>query len=121
VERLRVKTPSLRERIRNLSGGNQQKIILAKWLATGPTVLMLDEPTRGIDVRAKNEIYTLINELTADGLTIVVVSSELPEVMTVSDRILVLCEGRAAEEFERDYATEEVIMHAALPRGTVTA
>jgi len=115
VERFRVKTPSLRERIRNLSGGNQQKVILAKWLATGPTVLMLDEPTRGIDVQAKNEIYELINELTAEGLAVVVVSSELPEVMTVSDRILVLCEGRATEEFDREHATEESIMHAALP------
>lgn len=121
VERFRVKTPSLRERIRNLSGGNQQKVILAKWLATGPTVLMLDEPTRGIDVQAKNEIYELINELTAEGLAVVVVSSELPEVMTVSDRILVLCEGRATEEFDRKHATEESIMRAALPGGTVTA
>ena len=89
---------------------------MAKWLATGPTVLMLDEPTRGIDVQAKNEIYELINELTAEGLAIVVVSSELPEVMTVSDRILVLCEGRATEEFDRENATEEAIMHAALAR-----
>ena len=121
VERFRVKTPSLRERIRNLSGGNQQKVILAKWLATGPTVLMLDEPTRGIDVQAKSEIYELINELTGEGLAIVVVSSELPEVMTISDRILVLCEGRATGEFERENAKEETIMHAALPGGTVPA
>lgn len=115
VKRFRVRTPSLRERIRNLSGGNQQKVILAKWLATGPRVLMLDEPTRGIDVQAKNEIYRLINELTAEGLAIVVVSSELPEVMAVSDRILVLCEGRATREFQRADATDEAIMHAALP------
>ena len=121
VERFRVKTPSLRERIRNLSGGNQQKVILAKWLATGPTVLMLDEPTRGIDVQAKNEIYELINELTAEGLSVLVVSSELPEVMTVSDRILVLCEGRATEQFDREHAAEEAIMHAALPGRTVIA
>lgn len=121
VKRFRVKTPSLRERIQNLSGGNQQKVILAKWLATGPTVLMLDEPTRGIDVQSKNEIYELINELTGEGLAIVVVSSELPEVMTISDRILVLCEGHATEEFDRENATEEAIMHAALPGGTVPA
>lgn len=121
VDRFRVKTPSLRERIRNLSGGNQQKVILAKWLATGPTVLMLDEPTRGIDVQAKNEIYTLINELTQEGLAVIVVSSELPEVMAVSDRILVLCEGCATEEFDRREATEEAIMHAALPGRTVNA
>ena len=121
LDRFSVKTPSLRERIRNLSGGNQQKVILAKWLATGPTVLMLDEPTRGIDVQSKNEIYELISELTGDGLAIVVVSSELPEVLTVSDRILVLCEGRATEEFDRANATEEAVMHAALPGGTVLA
>lgn len=121
VRRFRVKTPSLRERIRNLSGGNQQKVILAKWLATGPTVLMLDEPTRGIDVQAKNEIYTLIDELTTEGLAVVVVSSELPEVMAVSDRILVLSEGRATEEFTREDATEEAIMHAALPGRKATA
>lgn len=120
VERFRVKSPSLRERISNLSGGNQQKVILAKWLATGPNILMLDEPTRGIDVQAKNEIYTLINELTAEGLSVVVVSSELPEVMAVSDRILVLCEGSATMEFGREDATEEAIMHAALPGRTVT-
>ena len=121
LDQFRVKTPSLRELIRNLSGGNQQKVILAKWLATKPTVLMLDEPTRGIDVHAKNEIYELISELTGDGLAIVVVSSELPEVMTVSDRILVLCEGRATEEFDREHATDEAIMRAALPGEAVTA
>lgn len=121
VDRFRVQSPSLRESISNLSGGNQQKVILAKWLATGPTVLMLDEPTRGIDVQAKNEIYTLINELTAEGLSVVVVSSELPEVMALSDRILVLCEGRATKEFNREDATEEAILHASLPRKTATA
>lgn len=116
VERFRVKTPSLREKIINLSGGNQQKVILAKWLATGPAVLMLDEPTRGIDIHAKNEIYSLINELTADGLAVIMVSSELPEVMAVSDRILVMCEGRATQSFDRSEATEENILQAALPR-----
>ncbi|QEG21601.1 sugar ABC transporter ATP-binding protein [Mariniblastus fucicola] len=120
VERFRVKTPSLRERIVNLSGGNQQKVILAKWLATQPKVLMLDEPTRGIDVQAKNEIYELINELTAEGLAVVMVSSELPEVMAVSDRILVMCEGRATQEFSRDQATDEKILHAALPGRAAT-
>ena len=102
--------------IRNLSGGNQQKVILAKWLATGPKVLLLDEPTRGIDIQAKEEIYALINELTSDGLAVVAVSSELPEILAVSDRILVLCEGRPTAEFARSEATEEKIMHAALPR-----
>lgn len=115
LERFRVKTPSMNQRIRNLSGGNQQKVILAKWLATGPKVLMLDEPTRGIDIQAKNEIYALINELTREGLTVVAVSSELPEVMAISDRILVLCDGQVSAEFTREDATEEKIMHAALP------
>ena len=116
LERFRVKTPSLRRLIRNLSGGNQQKVVLAKWLATGPKVLLLDEPTRGIDIQAKKEVYALINELTADGLAVVVVSSELPEILALSDRILVLCEGRPIAEFARPEATEEKIMHAALPR-----
>jgi ABC-type sugar transport system ATPase subunit len=116
LQRFRVKTPSLQQRVRNLSGGNQQKVILAKWLATAPRVLLLDEPTRGIDVQAKQEIYALIDELTRDGLAVVVVSSELPEILAVSDRILVLCEGRATAEFPRAEATEEKIMHAALPR-----
>ncbi|HUT94640.1 MAG TPA: sugar ABC transporter ATP-binding protein [Thermoguttaceae bacterium] len=116
LERFRVKTPSLGQRIRNLSGGNQQKVILAKWLATGPKVLLLDEPTRGIDINAKKEIYAVVDELTSDGLAVVVVSSELPEILAVSDRILVLCEGRRTAEFTRTEATEENIMHAALPR-----
>lgn len=116
LERFRVKTPSLRQRIRDLSGANQQKVILAKWLAIGPQVLLLDEPTRGIDVQAKKEIHALIDELTGAGLAVVAVSSELPEILAVSDRILVLCEGRLAAEFARAEATEEKIMHAALPR-----
>ncbi len=116
LQRFRVKTSSLRQRVRNLSGGNQQKVILAKWLATAPRLLLLDEPTRGIDVRAKQEIYALIDQLTRDGLAVIVVSSELPEILIVSDRILVLCEGRATGEFSRAEVTEEKIMHAALPR-----
>jgi ribose transport system ATP-binding protein len=116
IERFRVKTPSLRQRIRDLSGGNQQKVILAKWLATGPKVLLLDEPTRGIDIQTKEEVYALINELTNDGLAVLAVSSELPEILAVSDRILVLSEGRPTAEFARAEATEEKIMHAALPR-----
>lgn len=117
LERFRVKTPSLRQRIRNLSGGNQQKVILGKWLATRPKVLLLDEPTRGIDVHAKREIYTLLDELTDDGLAVVVVSSELPEILAIADRILVLCEGRQTAEFSRAEATGEQVMQAALPRG----
>jgi ABC-type sugar transport system ATPase subunit len=116
LERFRVKTPSLGQCIRNLSGGNQQKVILGKWLATRPKVLLLDEPTRGIDVNAKREIYGLIDELTGDGLAVIVVSSELPEIFAMADRILVLCEGRQTAEFTRAEATSERVMHAALPR-----
>lgn len=116
VTRFRVKTPSLAQPVRNLSGGNQQKVILARWLATAPKVLFLDEPTRGIDVQAKREIYERIDELAREGLAVVVVSSEMPEILTVSDRILVLCEGRKTAEFLREEATEERLMEAALPK-----
>jgi len=115
VRRLNIKTPSLRQIVQNLSGGNQQKVILAKWLATQPKALLLDEPTRGIDVNAKREIYRLIDELTRAGLGIVMVSSELPEILAVSDRIIVMSEGRKTAEFSRAEANEEKIMKAALP------
>ena len=103
------------------SGGNQQKVVLAKWLATKPKVLLLDEPTRGIDVNAKNEIYKLISELAAAGLAIVMSSSELPEIMTIADRIIVLSEGRQTAELPRATATEESILKAALPRSLSVA
>jgi ribose transport system ATP-binding protein len=115
IQRFHVKTPSLRSPILCLSGGNQQKVILAKWLATHPKVLLLDEPTRGIDINAKREIYCLIDELKRSGLAVVMVSSELPEIMAVSDRIMVMCEGRKTAEFGRADATEQTIMYAALP------
>ncbi len=117
VDRLRVTTTSLDQRIGNLSGGNQQKMVLAKWLATEPKVLLLDEPTRGIDINAKKEIYALIDELAQSGLGVVMVSSELPEILGVADRIMVLCEGRRTAEFTRAEATEEKIVKAALPGG----
>jgi ribose transport system ATP-binding protein len=117
VSRLRVKTPSIEQRIVNLSGGNQQKVVLAKWLATEPKVLLLDEPTRGIDINAKKEIYALIDELAQSGLGVVMVSSELPEILGIADRIIVLCEGRKTAEFSRAEATEENVVKAALPRG----
>ncbi len=116
VERLHIRTPSLSQRVGNLSGGNQQKVILGKWLATTPKILLLDEPTRGIDINAKREIYKLIGELARGGLAVIVVSSELPEILTVSDRIAVLCEGRKTAEYIRGKATEEEIIKAALPR-----
>lgn len=116
IERLRIKTPSGKQKVRNLSGGNQQKVILGKWLATQPVVLLLDEPTRGIDINAKREIYRLIDELTEQGLAVVMVSSELPEILGLCDRIMVMSEGRKTAEFSRDEATEESILNAALPK-----
>ena len=101
---------------RNLSGGNQQKVVLAKWLATNPKVLILDEPTRGIDINAKNEIYKLILKLADEGLGIVVVSSELPEILAISDRVLVMAEGCMSAEFQIDEATEDKILNAAIPK-----
>jgi ABC-type sugar transport system ATPase subunit len=96
-----------------LSGGNQQKVVLGKWLLTGPKVLFLDEPTRGIDVGAKQEIYAEINKLAKQGLAIVLVSSELPEVLGLADRILVLHEGKMTAELSRQDATPEKVMAAA--------
>ncbi|HEY1108809.1 MAG TPA: ATP-binding cassette domain-containing protein, partial [Opitutaceae bacterium] len=121
IERFRVKTPSLDQAIINLSGGNQQKVILAKWLATNPKILLLDEPTRGIDVNAKREIYAFIDELARNGLGLIVVSSELPEVLALSDRVLVMCEGRQTAEFARAEATAEKVLAAAFPSKTATA
>jgi ribose transport system ATP-binding protein len=113
VERLDIRTPNLRQRVRNLSGGNQQKVIIARWLTLKPQVLILDEPTRGIDVGAKAEIHALMSQLAQDGVGVLMVSSELPEILGVSDRILVMREGRVAGEFARDEATQDDIMHAA--------
>lgn len=116
VDRLKIKMPSISQMVKNLSGGNQQKVILGKWLATKPTVLLLDEPTRGIDINAKRELYRLIDELTQQGLAVVLVSSELPEILGVSDRILVMSEGCKTAEYLRSEATEELILKAALPK-----
>jgi len=121
VNRLRIKAASERQLVKDLSGGNQQKVVIAKWLATKPKVLLLDEPTRGIDVNAKNEIYKLISELAAAGLAIIMSSSELPEIMTIADRIIVLSEGRQTAEFPRASTTEESILKAALPRSLSAA
>jgi len=115
LERVRLKARSLDEPVLNLSGGNQQKVVLAKWLATHPRVLMLDEPTRGIDVNAKNEIYAHIRELAAGGLAVIIASSELPEILAIADRIIVLCQGRKVAEFAHHEATAERVMQAALP------
>lgn len=114
ISALKIKTPSAKQTAKNLSGGNQQKIVLAKCLATQPKVLMLDEPTRGIDINAKNEIYKLIASLATEGLGIIMVSSELPEILAVSDRILVMADGRITAEFDGTTATEDNILKAAI-------
>ncbi|SDD21758.1 L-arabinose transport system ATP-binding protein [Geodermatophilus telluris] len=114
VEQLRVRTPSPEQQIRKLSGGNQQKVVLARWLARRPDVLILDEPTRGVDVGAKAEIYAIIDELAASGVALLVISSELPEVLGLSDRIVVMQNGRIAGELDRDEATEERILALAI-------
>jgi ABC-type sugar transport system ATPase subunit len=113
IKELAIKTAGGSEPVTSLSGGNQQKCILARWLLIEPKVLLLDEPTRGIDVGAKAEIYGLIRKLAAQGRAIVMTSSELPELLAVCDRIIVLCEGRLTAEIPRAEATEEAIMHAA--------
>ncbi|MGI6187723.1 MAG: ATP-binding cassette domain-containing protein, partial [Brevibacillus sp.] len=110
IEKLKVKTPGLEATVNNLSGGNQQKVVLSKWLMNEPKILILDEPTRGIDVGAKYEIYKLINELVRQGMAVVMISSELPEVLGMSDRILVMAEGRIVGELTHEEATQEKVM-----------
>jgi ribose transport system ATP-binding protein len=110
VDTLNIRTPSLEQRVLNLSGGNQQKVVLAKWLASNPKVLILDEPTRGIDVGAKAEVYSIMNDLVEQGIGIIVISSEMPEILAISDRILVMYEGRIMGELARADATQELIM-----------
>jgi len=109
---LSIKTPSVKQLAVNLSGGNQQKVVLSKWLFANPDVLILDEPTRGIDVGAKYEIYTIINRLAAEGKAIIMISSELPEVLGISDRIYVMAAGRIAAEMTAAEASQESIMKA---------
>ena len=116
VDTLRIKTPSLHQTAGLLSGGNQQKVVIAKWLVQDCDVLIFDEPTRGIDVGAKAEIYRLLNTLASEGKAIVVISSELPEVLLLSHRILVMCEGRITGEVAGDKATQESLMHWATQR-----
>jgi ABC-type sugar transport system ATPase subunit len=113
VRKLRVKTSGIDDPITSLSGGNQQKAIIGRWLLTRPKVLLLDDPTRGVDVGAKAELYQLMDLLCRDGLGVIVTSSELPELLILSDRILVLCEGRLTAEFTRSQASEQRIMEAA--------
>jgi ribose transport system ATP-binding protein len=121
VEGLAIKTPSVGQRTKNLSGGNQQKVVIAKWLTADTEILIFDEPTRGIDVGAKSEIYKLLNELAAQGRAIIMISSELPEILRMSHRILVMCEGQITGELTAAEATQERIMTFATQREAVAA
>jgi ribose transport system ATP-binding protein len=114
--KLRTKTPSMEQLLKNLSGGNQQKVIIARWLMKNADIFIFDEPTRGIDVGAKSEIYNLMDELVSQGKSIIMISSELPEVLRMSDRILVMCEGRKTGELDISEATQENIMQLATMR-----
>ena len=113
VKKLNIRTPSLVQLLRNLSGGNQQKVVVAKWLIRNCDILIFDEPTRGIDIGAKNEIYALMNELTREGKSIIMISSELPEILRMSDRIVVMSEGRLTGELPIEKASQETIMEYA--------
>jgi rhamnose transport system ATP-binding protein len=118
VNKLRVRLATLSQHIGELSGGNQQKTILARWLLTDPSILILDEPTRGIDIGVKAEFYDIIGELAAGGRAILLISSELPELLALCDRVLVMSEGRLTADLPRGVASQETIMHAAVPRST---
>jgi L-arabinose transport system ATP-binding protein len=120
IERLAIRTPSLGQLVMNLSGGNQQKVILARWLSEQIKVILLDEPTRGIDVGAKGEIYSIIYELARTGIAVVVVSSELPEVLSICDRICVMREGSIVADIPRDQANQQSVLSLALPVSTRT-
>ena len=114
INKLRISTPSVDQEVQNLSGGNQQKVVLAKWLASKSKVLIFDEPTRGIDVGAKVEVYNLMNTLVENGAAVIMVSSEMPELLGMSDRVLVIYKGTVAGEFTREEATQEKILAAAM-------
>ena len=113
IRQLSIKTAGPGQEVRFLSGGNQQKVVIGKWLAASPRVLILDEPTRGVDIGAKEEIYRLMNRLTREGMAILLISSDLPEVLGMSDRVLVMYQGRITAEFAREEATQEKILAAA--------
>jgi inositol transport system ATP-binding protein len=119
--RLELKTPSMDQLIKLLSGGNQQKVLVSRWLLTVPDILILDEPTRGIDVGAKSEIHRLMSKLAQEGKAIIMISSELPEILGMSDRVLVMHEGRVGGEFDREDATQETIMRAATGHAAAAA
>ena len=114
IASLAIKTPSRDQRAVNLSGGNQQKVVLAKWLAADPQVLILDEPTRGVDVGAKAEIYKIINELAVRGIAVIMISSEMPEIVNMCDRMLVMSEGRIRGALDRSEFEQTKILHYAI-------
>jgi ribose transport system ATP-binding protein len=121
IRLLNIRTPSAAQEVRLLSGGNQQKVVVAKWLDRDCDILFFDEPTRGIDVGAKSEIYKLLRTLADQGKAIVMISSELPEILRMSNRIVVMCEGRITGELEAEQATQEQIMELATRRDTARA
>ena len=114
IEKLGIKTPTAKTKVGSLSGGNQQKCIIGRWLEVSPRILILDEPTRGIDVGAKYEIYLLMKEIVEKGGSIIMISSELPEVLNMSNRVLTICDGRITGEFNPEKATSAEIMEKAL-------
>ncbi|HEX7975327.1 MAG TPA: sugar ABC transporter ATP-binding protein [Anaerolineales bacterium] len=119
IQALSIKTPSVLQKVQNLSGGNQQKVIIGKWLTADTKILIFDEPTRGIDVGAKSEIYRLLNDLAHQGKSIIMISSELPEILRMSHRVIVMCEGRITGDLNADEATQESIMKAATLRSGI--
>ena len=114
IQELRIKTPGQNQKVMFLSGGNQQKAVLAKWLCTNADIFIFDEPTRGIDVGSKVEIYNLMNQLISRGVAIIMISSEMPEILGLSDRILVLSQGRISGEFDIKDASQEAILKCAV-------
>ena len=114
--KLRTKTPSIRQIAKNLSGGNQQKVIVARWLLKNSDIFIFDEPTRGIDIGAKSEMYTLMEDLARQGKSIIMISSELSEIQRLSDRVIVMCEGRITADIDIKDATQETIMKYATMR-----
>ena len=118
IQKIRTKTPSTKARVGSLSGGNQQKVVISKWLLRNCDILIFDEPTRGIDVGAKSEIYKLMNQLAAEGKSIIMISSDMPELLRMSDRVIVMCEGRVTGELSREEATQEKILALAMAKQT---
>ena len=119
VADLSIRTPNLQQQVRYLSGGNQQKVVVGKWLVRDCDILIFDEPTRGIDVGAKSEVYRLLNELAENGKAIIMISSELPEILRMSHRIIVMCEGRITGELDASEANQELILQYATRRESI--